>query len=602
MEEFNFIVLLVLLISVFFLHSKLNRIENLLKKTLQKDDEKITVEPPEKIATPISPVPEKQTTVEPKIDKSEKKWNKFCYWFCYGIHRDGVSKEYAAATTWLSRAGILILLCAVGFFLKYSIENNLISPTVRIIITFLAAIGMFAAGLSMLNKRFHIPAIGILSAGIVTFYMGAFAGFKLYQIIPVRAAFAIMVLATIVSMLTAVKFNLLSIALIGCAGGYLTPVMLSNNSGNLFFLLTYIVIISAGVLIASRVYRWRSLEVMAFVLSYIIAGAAFDKLFFTSPDLRCVGMLFANFIVFSMIPVIRKKTAIFGLTEWLLPILSCALTLLLGINMIFSALNSKYENFAAAAFATVVSVVTLSEGIYLLKKRTDGSRLLPAFLAASIVALITAVPLAIKNEGAVSSCYSWLAFVLIFSFSRSKFKTLLVLGSLVFAAAFFAMMSCPHYVFDSGIVNRFFRGGMFTAALLAAGFVLMKNQEKSAIKAKNLFFAAGGIAFLVYTSVEVFRNLEKCKILHDFRHGGLSVWWAVLACILLIAGIRKNYRVLRASSLLLFIACLGKIYMLDIAGLNTLHKVIAFLLTGILFLGGAAAYIIFRKRFPEVRK
>ena len=337
-------------------------------------------------------------------------------------------------------------MCAVGFFLKYSIENNLISPTVRIIITFLAAIGMFAAGLSMLNKRFHIPAIGILSAGIVTFYMGAFAGFKLYQIIPVRAAFAIMVLATIVSMLTAVKFNLLSIALIGCAGGYLTPVMLSNNSGNLFFLLTYIVIISAGVLIASRVYRWRSLEVMAFVLSYIIAGAAFDKLFFTSSDLRCVGMLFANFIVFSMIPVIRKKTVIYGLTEWLLPILSCALTLLLGINMIFYALNSRYENFAAAAFATVVSAVTLSEGIYLLKKRTDGSRLLPAFLAASIVALITAVPLAIKNEGAISSCYSWLAFVLIFSFSRSKFKTLLLLGSLVFAAAFFAMMSCPHYV------------------------------------------------------------------------------------------------------------------------------------------------------------
>ena len=83
---------------------------------------------------------------------------------------------------------------------------------------------------------------------------------------------------------------------------------------------------------------------------------------------------------------------------------------------------------------------------------------------------------------------------------------------------------------------------------------------------------------------------------------GLVLAAVMLACILLIAGIRKNYRVLRASSLLLFIACLGKIYMLDIAGLNTLHKVIAFLLTGILFLGGAAAYIIFRKRFPEVRK
>jgi uncharacterized membrane protein len=100
----------------------------------------------------------------------------------------------------------------------------------------------------------------------------------------------------------------------------------------------------------------------------------------------------------------------------------------------------------------------------------------------------------------------------------------------------------------------------------------------------------------------VYRNLEKCQFLHDFRNGGLSVWWAAAACALLIAGIRKNYKVLRASSLLLFVGCLVKIYMVAIEGLNTLHKVIAFLLTGILFLGGAAAYIIFRKRFPEDKK
>ena len=119
---------------------------------------------------------------------------------------------------------------------------------------------------------------------------------------------------------------------------------------------------------------------------------------------------------------------------------------------------------------------------------------------------------------------------------------------------------------------------------------------------KKIFFAAGGISFLVYSSIEVYNNLEKCSFLHDFRNGGLSVWWAVVAFALLIAGIRKNYKVLRASSMLLFIGCLGKIYMVDIAGLNTLHKVIAFLLTGILFLGGAAAYIIFRKRFSEDKK
>ena len=55
----------------------------------------------------------------------------------------------------------------------------------------------------------------------------------------------------------------------------------------------------------------------------------------------------------------------------------------------------------------------------------------------------------------------------------------------------------------------------------------------------------------------------------------------------------------RKIGLLLFIACLVKVYYLDISGLNTLGKVIAFTVLGILFLGAASAYIFFRKRFDE---
>lgn len=607
MEELNFFLILILIISVFMLHGKLNRIEKLLKpEEAEKDKKSPPAAEKKRVETPIAP-PEIAAPAVKDIPQAEEKtakneiWEKFRYWFCYGIQRNDVSKEYAAATTWLIRFGIIILLCAVGFFLKYSIENNLVSPTVRIILTFIAASGMFMIGLAGLNKRFHILAIGILSAGVVTFYMGAFAGFKLYHIIPVGAAFAVMVLTTAVSMLAAVKFNLLPIALIGCAGGYLTPVMLSNNSGNLLFLLCYIAVISAGVLIASRVYRWRSLEAAALVLSYVLIDRGMSALA-NKITLYCLLPLFINFIVFSMIPVIRKKETKYGLTEWLLPILSCAATLFIGIYFISTSLNSEYEKMLQSAWAVLLAAITLSEGVYLLKKRHDCGKVLPAFLAASIVSLATAVPLALENEGSIASCWSLLAFGLIFAYGRSNYKTLLVLGSIIFAGAFFVMMTCPYYVFEGDMVSRFFRGGVLTAALLASGFVLLKSNENSAQKAKKIFFTLGGIAFLVYSSVEVYRNLEKCQLLHDFRHGGLSVWWAVVACALLVAGIRKNYRVLRASSLILFVGCLAKIYMVDIAGLNTLHKVIAFLLTGILFLGGAAAYIIFRKRFSEDKK
>lgn len=603
MSEFNFFLIIFLIISTFLLHRKLNRIEKLLKtNTPEKDTKAIPAKEKERIETPVLPPEYVKNNVTEKNNKSNENWKKFKNYFLYGIQKDGVSEEYAAATTWLIRAGILILLCAIGFFLKYSIENNLVNPTVRIIFTFIAAMGMFAAGLAGLNRRFHILSIGILSAGVITFYMGAFAGFKLYHILPIAAAFAIMMLATVVSMLTAVKFNLLPIALIGCVGGYLTPVMLSNNSGNLTFFLAYIAVISAGVLITARVYRWRSLEITAFILSFLLAGTAFDKLY-NKTDLWCTVFLFINFIIFSLIPIIRKKNTTYGLTEWLLPILACAATLILGTNMIRIFCDLKYLDIAQGAFAVIISAVTLAEGIYLVRKRTDGAKLLPAFLAASFIALATAIPLALNNKGAISSAYSVLAFALIFAFSKNGCKTLLVLGTLAFAAAFCVIIGTPFYIFRSNIVTRFFRGGVFTLALLGAGFILHKNSGSTiGSKAKKIFFAAGGISFLVYSSIEVYNNLEKCSFLHDFRNGGLSVWWAVVAFLLLIAGIRKNYKILRASSMLLFIGCLGKIYIVDIAGLNTLHKVIAFLLTGILFLGGAAAYIIFRKRFSEDKK
>lgn len=606
-----------LLIAVFLLHGKINRLDEAIRQ-LSKD-----TPPPAAPVTPAAPVAPAENAVPPPPPQQEKPVpaptpgtpppeqtppppknetvEKFITWLCFGIQRDGVSKEYAAATTWLIRTGILILLCAVGFFLKYSIENNLVSPSVRIILTFLAAAAMFAGGLAGLNKRFHLLAIGFLSAGVVTFYMGAFAGFKIYHIIPVIPAFAIMVLTTVVSMLTAVKYKLLPIALISCAGGYLTPCLLSSNSGNLVALLAYTVLISAGVLIASRVYRWRSLEIMAFLLSFSITGMASSAM----PEKItpvCLLLILLNFLVFSMIPVIRKKEITFGITEWLLPIFAGALTLLMGIDMILHRLHLPHEDLAAAGFAILISAITLTEGIYLTKKRPSGKKLLPAFLAASMVSLAVAVPLAFEDPGSITTGWSLLGFALAFACAKSKEKTLLVLSCLAFAAAFFVMLAVGDLC-DGTMLSRFFCGGVFSASLLGAAWVLHKNPgETWSGEAQKCFWAVGGFAFVVYSSIEVYRQLEGCSALSGFRHGGLSVWWAVLACTLLVSGIRKNLKVLRGASLILFLACLGKIYLVDIAGLNTLHKVIAFLLTGLIFLGGAAAYILFRKRFAETAR
>lgn len=621
MKELNFCVICALAVLMCFLLEKLNRIEKLLRggpgageKNKTPAAEPVKNVPPAavrekaEISVPL-PVPEPEKTVPAKTipagpSRYDEMWKKFCFWFCYGIRREDVSREYAAATTWLIRAGIAVLLCAVGFFLKYSIENNLVSPAVRIALTFSSAAGMFVAGLAGLNKRFHVLAVGILSVGIVTFYMGAFAGFRLYHLLPAGAAFAVMVLTTCVSMLTAVKFDLLPVALIGCAGGYLTPVMLADKSGDLRFLLAYVVLISAGILVSSRSRVWRVLEWTAFLAGFILIGAGFARLA-DKADFFCVGCVAANFLVFSLIGVIRPRTAVYGVTEWLLPILSCGLALVIGVAMIHHAARDLDKGLVSAGFAVMLAAVTMGEGLYLARKRPGGEKLLSAFLSGSIVSLAAALPLALERQEAISSGWSVLAAVLIFAYCRSRLRTLLVLGELAFTAAFFVMAASadPDDLFTGSPVQRFFLGGVFSCALLCAGFMLRRHPVDNVGKqAEKLFFGVGGLSLLVCTSVEVFRALEKSALLRDFRHGGLSVWWAVAAVGLLVFGIRRDLRALRISGILLFAVCLGKIYLVDISGLNTLHKVAAFLLTGILFLGGATAYVVYRKRFAGEEK
>lgn len=554
-------------------------------------------ETPPEINPVIYPEITENITEEPEISsKSTSKpsvisalWR----WFCIGSNSDGVSVEYAAATTWLMRGGILILLCAVGFFLKYSIENNLVSPTVRVILTFLAGIGMFCGGLYGLGKRFHILAAGILAAGVVTLYMGSFAGFKLYSILPAAAAFLLMVLTTVAAMVVSVRLNLLPVALIGCVGAYLTPMALSDGGGNLTFLAGYIAMISAGLLYSSREHRWRSLEAVSLLLSFGILLGGFISLDVKSHAASLVFLLM-NFAVFSAIPLIRKPGSPLGLTEWLLPLGATVFTLMIGIDAVDSITP---DNLATAGFSLLISASSLGEGLLLFKRRQNGFKLLPAFLCAAVFSLALAVVLA-DDSNCTAAAWSILAAVLVLAYTRSSQKTLLVLSFLLFAGAFLKMITEGSF----GSYERFLNLGLPGAALTASGFLLLRypQAEKFAKKLRNFYFVCGGILLFFYSTCEVEYALEPFSA--TVRNGGISVWWAAVAAGLLAWGIKKELKPLRISGLLLFTLCLGKVCLADIDGLNTLYKVIAFLLTGILFLGGATVYIFYRKRFSGDKK
>ena len=89
-------------------------------------------------------------------------------------------------------------------------------------------------------------------------------------------------------------------------------------------------------------------------------------------------------------------------------------------------------------------------------------------------------------------------------------------------------------------------------------------------------------------------------ILPGFRNGGLSLWWGLWAILLLLSGILAKQDLARRISLVLFGICAVKIFLVDLESLHALYKVAAFVVLGLLMLGGAILYTRFKDRIFKI--
>lgn len=184
----------------------------------------------------------------------------------------------------LNRIGAFALILGVGFFLKYAIEflDEPIRAWVQVLTSFLAGLGVLWAGMHWHKKGLAIFAQGLIGAGIAILYLSVYASFNYYEphLIPQPVAFVLMSAVTALTFFQALKYDSLAVALLGWAGGFLTPIMLSTGQANEAGLFTYIALLDLGLLaIVRKKDAWFIIEPLALVATYLMYFVWYDEYF-----------------------------------------------------------------------------------------------------------------------------------------------------------------------------------------------------------------------------------------------------------------------------------------------------------------------------------
>ncbi|MGH7438530.1 MAG: DUF2339 domain-containing protein, partial [Polyangiaceae bacterium] len=154
-------------------------------------------------------------------------------------------------------AGIAFALAAL-FFLRYSIDQGLLGPPIRLAIGVVA--GMTLVVLSEARgHRWRVTANALEAAGIATLFATFFAASTLWHLIHQALSFALMVLVTAVAVALATRRRSMFIALLGLVGGFATPILLSTGEDRPIGLFAYLLILNAGLAWVGRRQRWRLL-------------------------------------------------------------------------------------------------------------------------------------------------------------------------------------------------------------------------------------------------------------------------------------------------------------------------------------------------------
>ncbi len=509
---------------------------------------------------------------------------------------------------WLA---VILFVFSAAFFLRYAFQNNWIGPVGRVAIGELVGVALAVGGVVYYRRGLSRFSGMLTSAGIVVLYLSTWSAFGFYQLLPQSHAGIFLAVLVFESMLVAVIYRSVGIAIAAVLGGLLTPILLASPHDTYWSLFSYLAILNVGVVAASVYRRWPVVASLSYLGTQWLFWGWYSLQYHPEKFAWAIGFQLVIFALYLLHGVLKTRRGTLPVDREELA--RYAINGLVGFASFYALLQDNYRPWLGTVALAMAVIYAWAARLSLLSKSKD-HRLLLTSLALSLGFIAWALPLQ-ANAGwygmsrwvamgwAIIGLALWRFGIRIESLALRMMAG--VLGGLAVGRVLIHDLA-PYTrepfipIFNSVAFPSLIVAGCILYAVVSANRWLPRfaSSERMMIGVAGV---TGVVLLWLVLSFECYGFFVSRSLLDDqievWRWRGqlaLTVFWTAFATVLLVLGFWLDRARLRWLAIGLYVITVSKLFLFDMANVQQIYRILGFFVLAVVLGLVARAYQRFK--------
>ena len=435
----------------------------------------------------------------------------------------------------VNKIGIAILVLAIGFFVKYAIDQNWVGPVGRVSIGILCGAILVGTAHKMRNSYKSFSSV-LAGGGLAVFYFTITLAYHQFKLFDQTTAFIIMIVITVFAVMLSLLYNKQELSVISLLGGFLAPFLVSTGNGNYKTLFIYVIVLNIGLLIIAYNKAWRSLNFLCFLFTVVLFGGwiVFLNLnigFETYKNAFLFATIF--YVLFFAINIANniKEKKNFIASDFGILLTNTALYFGVGIYCLQKMNAGEFKGL----FSAGMGIFNLVATYFLFRKQKIDQNILYLLIGITLTFISVTAPLQLSGNN-ITLFWASEAVLLYWLFTKSQLRIIQTSSFIVWVLMLISLLMdwSKVYIEYNGAVNIVANKGFITSFFAAIAtyllYIIRKNEKPitntlNLVPSKLFFRITAIILLFISGTLEINHQFE-----YYYPNTNINLLYLLLYC------------------------------------------------------------------------